>query len=671
MIQKKGSGRSSMLAIVFGVVGVIADIFTPACLASTRAQVFPTDTPGISAGGTTFTIPAGWSVITQGAFTVLRPPEGDLQMVITEQAASDAKQAVDMTWQQFEPGSTRRLHLREPFEPGEGWSREDYFEYMEPAGSDQFMRAFARLANDRWMVLLYQGSQATRAKRQTAVRLVLSSLRSRNYTPESFARRKPKIIDAKTIAVMRNFVANGMHKLNIPGAAFSLIEHDRIVYESGLGLRELGKPGLVNANTRFIAASDTKALTTLLVAKLVDQHKLYWDQPVTQVYPSFKFGDPELTRKMKVRDMFCQCTGIPAQNYESEFHNRSMTATALIRLLATTQPIAPFGRQFIYSDVLPAAMGFMAAGVAEPGKEMDAAYEDAMQQEVLGPLGMRHSTFDFSKAMQGNYARPHYDDIDGNIVVSPMVYTQSAGGRRPAGGLWTTAHDLSRYVMMELTSGVLPNGDRLVSEANLLERRKPNIEISPGESYGMGLIVDSRWGITVVDHSGGRPGYSSYMFWLPDYGIGAVILTNADNGSFLLEPFARKLIELLFNGQSLADEQLRVEAERNKISEHAVRNSLNIRTNRKISEQLAPIYHNKALGDLEVTRSGSSTLEFRFDEWRSPIGSRDNGDGTTSFVPLNDEMPGAEFLGGTQDGKRTLTLQEGNIKYIFVERDIR
>jgi CubicO group peptidase (beta-lactamase class C family) len=344
-----------------------------------------------------------------------------------------------------------------------------------------------------------------------------------------------------------------------------------------------------------------------------------------------------------------------------------MTPVALIQFLGSMRPIAPFGKVFIYSDLLPAAAGFIAASVAEPGKELGAAYEEAMQEKVLGPLGMTRSTFDFAKAMQDNYARPHDEDVDGKLVVSPMTYTQSYGARRPAGGLWTTAYDLSQYVMMELADGVLPNGQRLVSKKNLLQRRQPNVAIDDDEQYGMGLVIDKRWGITMVNHSGGRPGYASYMMWLPDYGIGAVILTNSDNGALLLDPFARKLVEQLFDGRPEADQQLQTAASRNEIGVHALRRSLQIPADRSVSSRLAARYHNDALGDIVVSRSGKN-LDFRFDEWHSLVASRANGDGTTSFITLAEDMPDTEFLAGALDGKRTLTLRDGRQEYVFVEQ---
>src|ERR1700684_1343436 len=101
---------------------------------------------------------------------------------------------------------------------------------------------------------------------------------------------------------------------------------------------------------------------------------------------------------------------------------------------------------------------------------------------------------------------------------------------RPAGGVWTSAHDLIRYVQLELALGKLPNGKRLVSEENLLMRRKPQIGIGEDQYYGMGLMVDKTWGVTVIHHGGSMAGFKTALFFLPDDGIGAVLLHTSDNG---------------------------------------------------------------------------------------------------------------------------------------------
>ena len=60
-------------------------------------------------------------------------------------------------------------------------------------------------------------------------------------------------------------------------------------------MKELGKPDPIGPNTLFLAASNTKALTTLLLAELVDEGKMRWDQPVTELFPDFKLGDEATT----------------------------------------------------------------------------------------------------------------------------------------------------------------------------------------------------------------------------------------------------------------------------------------------------------------------------------------------------------------------------------------
>ena len=71
---------------------------------------------------------------------------------------------------------------------------------------------------------------------------------------------------------------------------------------------------------------------------------------------------------------------------------------------------------------------------------------------------------------------------------------------RPAGGVWTSAHDMTRYALLELAGGKLPDGRQFVSEENLLMRRKPQISTGEDQAYGMGLSTNDHWGIPIVHH---------------------------------------------------------------------------------------------------------------------------------------------------------------------------
>jgi CubicO group peptidase (beta-lactamase class C family) len=155
------------------------------------------------------------------------------------------------------------------------------------------------------------------------------------------------------------------------------------------------------------------------------------------------------------------------------------------------QPTSRFGEVFQYSNLMAAAAGYVAAHAISPHQELGAAYDEAMRAKVFEPLAMTCTTFDFSQAMHGNFASPHGDDVDGNTRPARMDHNYSAVPFRPAGGVWTSARDLPRYLQMELARGELPSGKRLLSEENLLERRRAQVSIGEDAIYGMGLEVST------------------------------------------------------------------------------------------------------------------------------------------------------------------------------------
>src|SRR5688572_28741579 len=183
-----------------------------------------------------------------------------------------------------------------------------------------------------------------------------------------------------------------------------------------------------------------------------------------------------------------------------------------------------------------AVAGFVAGHVAHPGKELGAAYDQAMKARVFAPLGMRTTTFDPKQALKQNHAEPHGEDVAGKVALATNDVNVQLTHLRPTGGAWSSAREMERYVQLELANGDLPNGKRLVSEANLLERRKKQVAIGEDMHYGMGLRTDMTWGVPIVQHGGSLLGYQSQMFWLPEQGIGAVILTNADSGVLVTRP---------------------------------------------------------------------------------------------------------------------------------------
>ena len=492
------------------------------------------------------------------------------------------------------------------------------------------------------------------------------SLRPNGYSRESLAGRTPHALDAAKIEVLKQFVAGGMKALEVPGVGLSFIDGNRVVWEGGLGVKEMGKPAPVDAHTLFIAASNTKAMTTLLLAEDVDAGKLRWDEPVVEAYPAFKLGDPEITKQVLIKHLVCACTGMPRQDLEVLFGFRKRPASSTFEFLSTMKPTSKFGEVFQYSNLMVAAAGYVAASQIYPGMEVGAAYDRAMHDRVFVPLGMNDSTFDFAEALKADHATAHGDTIDGHTVIAAMDINYSFVSARPAGGLWTSPHDFSRFVLMELAKGKTVDGKRIVSEENLMKRRKPQMLVGEDVNYGMGLFVDKHYDIEIIHHGGDLEGYHSDMIWLPDYGIGATILTNSDSGVFLRGPLLRKMLEVLFDARPEADEQLQVAAVNRTAEARKERERLVVPAASAQTKGLASRYMNPELGMLVVRRKGAGTV-FDFGDWKSEVATRINDDKTTSFTTIDPGLLGFEVVAGNTGGKRTLTMRDAQHEYLFTE----
>jgi CubicO group peptidase (beta-lactamase class C family) len=624
------------------------------------------DTPRVTPSGATFTVPSGWFIVEANNLVILQPKEPDTHIAIIDSQAADAKAAVASAWAAYKPEAKRSLKLVTPRHAREGWDDHQVFDYETSPNERAVVQAVALRSGSRWTVVILDGTEQTVEKRDAPISLVFESLRPKGYHRESFAGRKPQPLDAARIAELKSFVETSMQELGIPGASIVLMDGGKVVYAGGFGVRELGKPERADENTLFMAASNTKGMTTLLLSELVDEKKLRWDEPVVDVYPGFKLGDAETTKKVLVKNLVCACTGLPRQDMEWFFEFKNATPESTLALLGTMQPTSKFGEVFQYSNLMAAAAGYIGAHLVYPTMELGAAYDKAMQKKIFDPLGMKFTTFDYARALAGNHASPHGDDVDGKPIVAGMDSNYSIVPARPAGGVWTSASDLIRYIQLELARGKLPNGEQLVSAENLLERRKPQVAVGEDSAYGMGLEVDRKYGIPVVGHGGAMAGFKSHTYFLPDSGIGAVLLTNSDNGGMLLTPFGRRLLEVVFDGKLEAADDVAARAATYKVELAKKRERLVVPAEPALAAGLAKRYSSKELGELAVlTQDGGTT--FDFGEWKSTVASRKNDDGTISFITIDPTNDGFEFVVGERAGKRVLIIRDGQHEYIFTE----
>ncbi len=646
---------------------VLATLLAPpaaACADGTPAA--DPGAPQATPHGTTFTLPSGWTIASQAGLSVLAPPETDTHVAILDLPAKNDTAAVAAAWAAYRPDFKRPLKIVLPLAPRDGWEERAVFNYETSPNERVAVQAVAWRAGDSWTVVLIEGSEATLEKRGGPLSMAIGSLRPKGYANESFAGRKAHPLDAARLQQLKDFVTSGMKQLDTPGVGLAFIDGGKTVWAGGLGVKRVGGSDPIDAHTLFIAASNTKAFTTLLLAELADEKKLRWDEPVTEVYPSFRLGDPATTREVLVKHLVCACTGMPRQDFDWLFQYEHATPASAMQMLGGMQPTSKFGEVFQYSNLMAAAAGFIGGSLAYPGKELGAAYDEAMRTKVFAPLGMTTTTFDFAQAMKGDFAWPHGEDVDGKLTPASMTINYSVLPLRPAGGMWTSPSEMAKYVEMELAKGLLPNGTRLVSAENLLARYTPQVEVSDHLTYGMALMVDTKYGIQVVHHGGDLAGYHSDMMWLPEYGVGAVILTNSDSGVYIRGPLLRKLLEVLFDGKPEADAALAAAATQRKEAIAKDRERLVVPADPAFVAKLAPRYTSAALGDLAIEKQNGATV-FDVGEWKSAMASRKNDDGTTSFITIDPTIAGFEFVVADSAGARRLVIRDAQHEYVFSE----
>jgi len=382
--------------------------------------------------GNPFVAPKDWSIRVKGPATILEAPEGGSWIVLVDLQAKTADEALKAAWQAYRPEATWPVKVTNDLPDRDGWSRRRSYDYLTSPNEKRGVGAVVYYSGSSWTVIIDDMADAVAEKRGGQVALVFGRLLPKGYSRESFAGKKSNKLDEARIAELGRFIERGEKETGVPVVSLGLIQDGKVIFAGGFGAKELDGSEKPDGDTLFMIASNTKALTTLMLAKLVNEHRLTWDTPVTQLFPSFKLGDAETTHSVLVKHLICACTGMPRQDLEWFFEYGKMTPENSLTLLGTMRPTSKFGELFQYSNLMAAAAGYTGAHVLYPQMEVGAGYDGAMQSYVFDPLGMKATTFDFARALAGNHATAHSPDVDGKTAKALMAVNYAVIPVRPA-----------------------------------------------------------------------------------------------------------------------------------------------------------------------------------------------------------------------------------------------
>jgi CubicO group peptidase (beta-lactamase class C family) len=363
--------------------------------------------------------------------------------------------------------------------------------------------------------------------RASVKKLTLCLLLSALPTLATVASAQTQSLPAGFPDALDKYIEQAMHDWDVPGLAIAIVRNDTVLAAKGYGVRELGKPDRVDANTVFNIASLTKSFTAAAAAAmLVDDGKLSWDSPVRRYLPTFELGDRYLTQQVSMRDLLSHRTGLHPANMMWQLTD--ITRADIIRQARFLQLDRPFRTEMIYSNI-----GFTIAGEALAAAA-HTSYEDLIRERVFAPLGMSSSTIRMADLVrQTNRVSPHAM-IGG--VQRPFAW-RDIDIIGPAGAVNSTANDMATWLRFQMGDGTFA-GKRLISVAQMYEMHSPQSitrvtaamkrgrQVQGWPGYGLGWQVMDYRGRQMLWHSGNGDGQPSIMTIFPEDHVGIVVMMN-------------------------------------------------------------------------------------------------------------------------------------------------
>lgn len=348
------------------------------------------------------------------------------------------------------------------------------------------------------------------------------------------------MLDPQREQQFEQYVTSFMEQHQIPGVAIAIADGETVIYNQGFGWRDREHALPVTSTTVFGIASITKSFTALAIAQLVQQGLMAYDDPVQKFLPAFTVqGYP--AEMITIRHFLAHTSGIaplPTLSYSIRQHTPQAEPKSGEQEAAATEPqvasyddlltflstgdydmLGPAGEYYSYSNDCYALLGRVIERVSGQ------TYLDYVQAHILDPLEMSRSSFklaDLADKLSDDVTELYFRE--GNQVLHAPTW-QEAPPYFSCGWLRSSANDLIRYFAM-YANGMTYHEKQLLPASGLKQMLANPFQYALCGAYATGLRVQPHAGVTLVCHSGGLQGVSSYGGFVPERNLSVVVLCN-------------------------------------------------------------------------------------------------------------------------------------------------
>ncbi len=312
----------------------------------------------------------------------------------------------------------------------------------------------------------------------------------------------------------------------IVGASIAIVHNGEIVYANGFGYQNKSRQIPADSNTIYRIGSISKSFTDVAIMQLNEKGLLGVNDPLQKYLP-------QLTMKSRfseenpivIGDVMSHTAGLPSDLLNGFFCDNPPTIDWVIEQLNQCTMSAPARFQHSYSNVGYGVLGRLIEVVSGQ------TYNDYLLQNVFGPLKMESSTVILDEVHEGQVSKGY---VKGKEIDETQIRDAAAGL------VSSTVMDMSNYIKMYLALGKTENG-QFLSENSIAEMKKNrtgDITLPTTAEWGYGLYSNAISIISdkdtmhtkIVGHGGDTWAFHADFQFIPELNIGAVVLTNTDNG---------------------------------------------------------------------------------------------------------------------------------------------
>lgn len=361
-----------------------------------------------------------------------------------------------------------------------------------------------------------------------------------------------EVTQARLDAALKELEAiatRALEQSGMPGLAIAVVHNDRVVFLRGFGVRQVGGKDAISPDTVFALASVSKPITSTVLAMLVAEGVISWDDRIADLLPGFRLSDPWVTREVRLRDMLCHRSGLPEYAGDTLI-DFGFTRGEVLSRLRLERPTGKFRATYAYTNPGFSTAAFAAARAAKM------PWEKLIEEKLYRPLGMKSAS---SRATDYRAAKDRatmHERLDNKWIVTTM--DPITDPMTPAGGVYCSLRDITQFLRLHLAGGKL-DGKQRIPTAVLEETHRPHIVTHVDEKtqrptmYGLGWEVEwDEKGRRSLKHNGAHHCARTEIALLPSENLGIAVLCSGFP-SGLPEGLRQTFFDLVLEGKPRKD----------------------------------------------------------------------------------------------------------------------